>query len=98
MFASCDPRKPVDGAIAVETSTSRICLLYHVSSIPPRPLNKSASKPSSVSVPRSGLRFGLPYAFVRSAEAEPVPSVTTLMEYVRDAANGDGALPAAPHA
>ena len=49
-------------------------------------------------MPRSGLRFGLPNALVRSADAELEPSVTTLIEYVRDAANGDGALPAAPHA
>src|SRR3954463_9553825 len=98
MFASCAPRKPVDGATDVETSTSRICLLYHVNSMPPRPLRTSASKPSSVSVPRSGLRSGLPNALVRIADDDVEPSVTTFVEYVRDAAKGDGALPAAPHA
>jgi hypothetical protein len=66
------PVKPLDGADGWFTISSSVFLLKYVTSRLSR-LNSSVSNPTSISLPRSGLRFRVPYEFGVTALAPPGP-------------------------
>ena len=96
-FSSCEFRKPSDGICLALNSASVMLRLYHVNWVLTRSPNAAASKPSSISLVRSGPRSGLPTLSGKNAGCPPHP-VPPAFSHVRTASNAPGARPDCPHA